>query len=148
LTQIFFYHGAADRMAAAAGLIAKAWAQRKGLVIYAPEAGVAAGLDRQLWVAQPTGFVPHVAGDSPLATETPVVIARSAGQLEEGPQGPAGHERLMNLSGEIPPGFSRFASVIEVVSEEDDVRGPARERFKFYKDRGYEVQTIDLTGKV
>ena len=57
------------------------------------------------------------------------------------------YERLMNLSGEVPPGFSRFTSVIEVVSEDAEVRQPARERFKFYKDRGYEIQSLDLTGK-
>jgi len=53
----------------------------------------------------------------------------------------------LNLSGEVPFGFSRFNSLIEVVSEEPEVRQPARERFKFYKDRGYEIQTLDLAGK-
>jgi DNA polymerase-3 subunit chi len=140
LTQIFFYHGAADRIAAAAGLIAKACAQKKPLLVYAPDPAVASALDRALWISHPTGFVPHVHADSPLAAETPVVIA---GSLEQLPQ----DERLMNLSGEVPPGFSRFTSVIEVVSEEPEVRQPARERFKFYKDRGYEIQTLDLAGK-
>lgn len=140
MTQIFFYHGAADRIAAAAALIAKACAQKKPLLVYAPDPGVAGALDRALWVGNPLSFVPHVRADSPLAAETPVLIADS---LEQLPQ----DERLMNLSGEIPPGFSRFTSVIEVVSEEPEVRQPARERFKFYKDRGYEIQTLDLAGK-
>ena len=140
MTQIFFYHGAADRIAAAAGLIAKACAQKKPLLVYAPDPQVAGALDRALWIGNPTGFVPHVRADSPLAVETPVLIAD---KLDELPQ----DERLMNLSGEVPPGFSRFTSIIEVVSEEPEVRQPARERFKFYKDRGYEIQTLDLTGK-
>ncbi|MBI2306006.1 MAG: DNA polymerase III subunit chi [Rhodocyclales bacterium] len=140
MTQIFFYHGAADRIAAAAGLIAKAWAQRKPLLVYAPDPAVAGALDRALWVRNPIDFVPHVGAGSPLAGETPVIIA---GTLDQLPQ----DERLMNLSGEVPPGFSRFTSVIEVVSEEPEVRQPARERFKFYKDRGYEIQTLDLAGK-
>jgi DNA polymerase-3 subunit chi len=140
LTQIFFYHGAADRIAAAAGLIAKACAQKKSLLVYAPDPTVAGALDRALWVHNPIGFVPHVRSDSPLANETAVIIADT---LEQLPQ----DERLMNLSSEVPPGFSRFTSVIEVVSEEPDVRQPARERFKFYKDRGYEIQTLDLAGK-
>jgi len=140
LTQIFFYHGATDRIAAAAALIAKACAQKKPLLVYAPEPAVADAIDRALWVSNPIGFVPHVRAGSPLAAETPVIIADS---LDAVPQ----DERLMNLSGEVPPGFSRFTSVIEVVSEEPDVRQPARERFKFYKDRGYEIQTLDLSGK-
>lgn len=140
MTQVFFYHGAADRILAAAGLIAKACAQKKALLVYAPDPVVASALDRALWVNNPTGFVPHVDGASALAGETPVVITGSLDQLPQ-------DERLMNLSAEVPPGFSRFASLIEVVSEDADTRQPARERFKFYKDRGYEIQTLDLAGK-
>ena len=140
MTQIFFYHGAADRIAAAAALIAKACAQKKPLLVFAPDPAIAGALDRALWVSNPLGFVPHVRADSPLAAETLVIIADS---LEQLPQ----DERLLNLSGDVPPGFSRFNSLIEVASEEPEVRQPARERFKFYKDRGYEIQTLDLAGK-
>ncbi len=147
MTQIFFYHGAADRIAAAAGLIAKAWAQRKSLTVYAPDPAVAGALDRALWVRNPTDFIPHVASSSPLAGETGVVIADTLENMPQGDAAMSRHERLMNLSGEVPPGFSRFASLIEVVSEDAEIRQPARERFKFYKDRGYEIQTLDLTGK-
>ena len=52
----------------------------------------------------------------------------------------------MNLSSEVPPEFSRFTSVIEVVADDAD-KAAARQRFKFYKDRGYEIQSRDLTGK-
>ncbi len=147
MTQIFFYHGAADRIAAAAGLIAKAWAQKKPLVVYAPDPAVAGALDRALWTRNPLDFVPHVNLDSPLAAETGVLIADRLDALPPDTADGARHDRLMNLSGEVPPAFSRFSSVIEVVSEDAEVRQPARERFKFYKDRGYEIQTLDLTGK-
>jgi DNA polymerase-3 subunit chi len=147
LTRIFFYHGAADRIAAATGLIAKAWAQRKPLVVYAPDPAVAGAVDRALWVRNPIDFVPHVGLDSPLAEETGILIADRLEPLPADLAEGSRHERMMNLSGEVPPGFSRFASVIEVVSEEPEVRQPARERYKFYKDRGYEIQTLDLTGK-
>ena len=140
MTQIFFYHNATDRIAAAVALIGKAFAQGKALLIYAPDAEVAGTLDRQLWMHPPTGFVPHVHGDSPLAGETPVLITD---KLESIPQ----DERLINLSAEIPPGFSRFTSVIEVVGQQDDERIAGRERVKFYKDRGYEIKYIDLSGK-
>jgi DNA polymerase-3 subunit chi len=50
----------------------------------------------------------------------------------------------MNLSQVVPPGFSRFHSLIEVVGREAADRGSARNRAKFYKDRGYEVRYFDL----
>ena len=140
MTQIFFYHNAADRIAAAAALIRKAYQQRKDLLVFAPDAEIAGTFDRHLWMHPPTGFVPHVRSDSPLAAETPILITDN---LESLPQS----ERLFNLSGEIPSGFSRFTSVIEVVGQQDAERQAGRERVKFYKDRGYEIKFIDLSEK-
>ncbi len=140
MTQIFFYHSAADRIAATVALIGKTFAQRKALLVYAPDAEVAATLDRQLWMHPPTGFVPHVRSDSPLAGETPVLITNQLDSLIQ-------DERLINLSAEIPPGFSRFTSVIEVVGQDENGRAAGRQRAKFYKDRGYEIKYFDLSEK-
>jgi len=140
LTQIFFYHNAPDRIAAAAALLGKACRQGKAVLVYAPEVELAGALDRHLWTTPPTGFVPHVRGNSPLAEETPIVIT-------DDPAGAAQDERLLNLSSEVPPGFARFASVIEVVGPDDEERRAARERVKFYKDRGYAIQYFDLAEK-
>ena len=45
---------------------------------------------------------------------------------------------------EVPPGFSRFTSLIEIVGQVDDERQAGRERARFYKDRGYEIKFFDL----
>ncbi|MBL8397228.1 MAG: DNA polymerase III subunit chi [Candidatus Accumulibacter sp.] len=139
MTQIFFYHDAADRLGATAALIGKAVARNKSLIVYAPDATMASALDRHLWQQPATGFIPHVDASSPLAAETPVVIARDLETILH-------DERLFNLSNEVPPGFSRFTSLIEVVGWADDERLAARERVKYYKDRGYEIQYFDLAG--
>ncbi|MDR1934996.1 MAG: DNA polymerase III subunit chi [Candidatus Accumulibacter sp.] len=137
MTRIFFYHNAADRVAAAAALLGKVCRQGKTALVYAPEAALAEALDRQLWLSPPTGFIPHVRAASPLAAETPIVItADSAAGAQS--------ERLLNLSSQVPPAFSRFDSVIEVVGLDGDERQAARERVGFYKDRGYAIQYFDL----
>lgn len=138
MTQVFFYHGAADKLAAACALLGKACAQKKPVLVYAPQAEVAGMLDRLLWTQPALGFVPHCRADSPLATETAILLTDS---LEQLPQ----DERLMNLGPAVPPGFSRFQSLIEVVGQEDEDRSAARERVKFYKDRGYEIRYFDLS---
>ena len=56
-------------------------------------------------------------------------------------------ERLFNLAAEVPPGFSRFASLIEVVGHQDEERAAGRQRARFYKDRGYDITYVDLSGK-
>lgn len=137
MTQVFFYHGAANKLAAACALLGKAAAQQKQVLVYAPTAAQAAEIDRLLWMQTAIGFIPHCRADSPLATETPIVITQN---LDQTPQ----DERLMNLGLDIPPNFARFTSLIEVVGEEEEDRLAARNRVRFYKDRGYEVHYFNL----
>jgi DNA polymerase III subunit chi len=140
LTQVFFYHGAADRIAAACALLGGAYAKKKKMLVFAPEQRVAESLDRMLWTQPPLSFVPHCRHDSPLAGETFILITDN---LETLPQ----DERLMNLSREIPPGFSRFQSLIEVVGQDETDRSAARERVAHYKERGCEIRYFDLSDR-
>ncbi|WP_428825387.1 DNA polymerase III subunit chi [Azonexus sp. IMCC34842] len=140
MTQVFFYHGASDKIAAACALLGGAYAKRKPMLVFAPDKAIANSVDRMLWTQPALGFVPHCQADSPVAAETPIVITDS---LDNIPQ----DERLMNLSQDVPPGFSRFQSLIEVVGQEEDERSSARDRVKFYKDRGYEVRYFDLSAR-
>ncbi len=140
MTQVFFYHGAADRIAAACALLGGAYAKKKAMLVYAPDKDVASHLDRMLWTHPALSFVPHCAANSPLANETPVLIADSLENIAQ-------DERLMNLSREIPPGFARFQSLIEVVGQEEADRTAARDRVKLYKERGCEVRYFDLADR-
>ena len=140
MTQVFFYHGAADRIAAACALLGGAYAKKKAMLVFAPDKRVADSLDRMLWTHPALSFVPHCPQDSPLAAETPILITDNLDTLPQ-------DERLMNLSRDIPPGFSRFQSLIEVVSQDEEDRSAARERVAFYKERGYEVRYFDLSDR-
>jgi len=52
---------------------------------------------------------------------------------------------LLNLRAEWPPSFSRFQRLVEIVGRDDADRAQARERFRHYRDRGYEIRTHDLS---
>lgn len=137
MTRISFLHGAADRAQAAAQWLQQAWSRRQQVLVYAPDAERAARLDRILWTQPQLSFVPHCRADDPLAGETPILFAD---RLDAPPQ-----ERcLLNFSDELPPGFSRFEELVEIVSTDDADRLPARERFKFYRERGYAIDSRDL----
>jgi len=140
LTQVFFYHGAADRLAAACALIGGAWSKRKPLLVYAPDPPLADDLDRLLWTQAQLSFIPHCHANSPLAAETPILIAD---RVDVMPQ----QERLMNLARAIPPGYDRFQSLIEVVGRDEDDRLAARERVRQYKEQGCDVQYFDLSDR-
>jgi len=137
MTTIDFYFNAEDRVQVACRLAGKAAAQKKRLLIFAPEPELAQRVDRMLWTWPAIGFVPHCLADDALAGETPVLISTDAG---------AGSscELLLNLSRDCPPLFERFDRLLEIVSLEDDDRRAGRVRFKFYRDRGYAIQSHDL----
>lgn len=140
MTQVFFYHGASDKIAAACALISGAWAKRKAMLVYAPDQPVADSIDRLLWTRDQLSFIPHCRADSPLAAETPILIADRLEQVAQ-------TERLMNLSSEIPAAYQRFQSLIEVVGQEEEERQAARERVRFYKEQGCEVRYFDLNDR-
>jgi DNA polymerase-3 subunit chi len=137
VTRIDFHHGAGDKIQAACRLIGGLYAEGRRVLVYAPADSVAAQVDRQLWVQPATGFVPHCRIEDALAAETPVLIG---GSLDDA----AHHDVLVNLDGELPPAFSRFERVVEIVGTDEADRGPARARFKFYRDRGYAIAAHDL----
>ena len=140
MTKVLFCHGAPDRLQGAAAWLALNAApgqSQSATVVYAPDREVADHLDRLLWTHPATGFLPHCRTDSKLAGETPILIAASLDALPQ-------HQCLLNLSNELPPAFSRFDDLVEIVSVEDAVRLPARDRVKFYRDRGYDIRFRDL----
>ena len=51
----------------------------------------------------------------------------------------------MNLSLQMPPDFSRFESLIEVVGQDDSDRSAARDRVRQYKEQGCDVRYFDLS---
>jgi len=138
VTTIDFYFNAPDRLQIACRLAGKAHAQRKRLLIYAPQAETAQRIDRLLWTWPATGFVPHCFAHDALAEETPVLIASDAVAPQAG-------ELLLNLGESCPPHFERFERLLEVVGQDDEARRQARERYRYYRDRGYPIRNHDLT---
>jgi len=137
VTTIDFYFNAEDRFQVACRLAAKALAQKKRMLIYAPDPEAASRIDRLLWTWPAIGFVPHCTPHDPLAGETPVLIASDAGAA-----GDCG--LLLNLGAECPPHFERFERLLEVVPADEAERQAGRERYRFYQARGYKIASHDL----
>ena len=140
MTSVDFYFNAADKLQVACRLAGKALAQGKRLLIYAPQPDTAQSIDRLLWTWPATGFVPHCRDGDALAAETPVLIAGDVGSAAE-------CDILLNLGPDTPPAFERYERLLEVVARDETDRQAARERFRFYRERGYRVANHDLAGE-
>jgi DNA polymerase-3 subunit chi len=138
MTQIDFYTHVQDKRLLACRLSAKALEQGLRVLILTPDESDAARMGQMLWSIPATGVLPHCRARDPLAAMTPVIVDCDPGELP--------HDQvLLNLGTERPVFFSRFQRLIEIVSTDEADRLAARERFRFYRDRGYEIRSHDMS---
>ncbi|HUF20701.1 MAG TPA: DNA polymerase III subunit chi [Burkholderiales bacterium] len=137
MTEVLFYTHVENKLQTACQLAGKAMARKMRVLILTPQAETTDRLSRMLWSAPSTGFVPHCRTADRLAAVTPVIVDHVTDPL-------AHEDVLINLCDEMPSCFSRFHRLIEIVGLDDDDRAKARERFRFYRDRGYDIRTHKL----
>lgn len=140
MTQIDFYFNTSDKYRLAARLGAKSLEQSTRMFVLTPDPGATEEVDTLLWTWQQTGFLPHCRSRHPLAGETPLIVDHDASVMVH-------DDVLLNLCPAHPAFFSRFRRLIEVVGLEEEDKAAARLRYKFYRDRGYEIHRHDMTGK-
>jgi DNA polymerase-3 subunit chi len=140
MTKVDFYTGSPDKLRTACLLSHKAMQNGVRVLISTPDAATCDALDQLLWHYPATAFIPHCRSSADEAEHTPVLLSQGEEKFPH-------HELLISLHPETPGYFSRFERVIEIVGAdaEDSLRG--RARFKFYRDRGYELRHFDLTAK-
>jgi len=138
MTQIEFYSHADNKLQVACSLCAKVLQQGARVMIYTPDSETTEKLDRLMWCYPAIGFIPHCRAADRLAEDTPVIIDHIAEPLPH-------DELLLNLHTGLPAFFSRFQRLIEIVSTDRMDSEAGRERFRFYRDRGYEIRHYDLS---
>ena len=140
MTRVEFFFNVEDKLQKIAELGEKAIAKNVKLMMFAQNDEVATEIQRYLW-SLPQHFLPnHLATDA-LASSTPIVIDCKGEQLLH-------DEVLINLQHPQPVFFSRFRRLIEIVGVDEADKSLARIRYKFYRDRGYEIKSYNASGNV
>lgn len=95
--------------------------------------------DELLWQLESTQFLPHnLIGEGP-KNGTAIEIGYS--QLK-----PSWNRQLViNLAKDKTNFAGTFAQVIDFVSDDEKAKQTARERYKIYRQAGYQMQTIDIS---
>lgn len=128
MTRIDFYQVSGDEKVFTCRLIDMVYRRGHQIYVHTSGADQAEALDEHLWTFRPDSFVPHTLQGSDI--RTPIRIGFDHEPEEH-------QDVLVNLSGEIPPFFSRFDRVAEVVPVDAGSRKSARANYSYYKERGY-----------
>jgi len=136
VTQVDFYileeSSPRARMLFACRLADKVCGMGHRVFVQASSEGAARELDELMWTYHDRSFLPHcLAGADPEA----------AVHIGHGMEPADGFHLLINLAAEVPGFCSRFERVAEVVDGDEAHKAQGRERFRFYKDRGYPLKT-------
>ena len=152
MTQVDFYilPDSSDdgRLKLACRLADKAVQLRLGVFVLAESERDARKLDELLWTFAQNSFLPHrltwEAGEAPI--EEPVLIGCPERDPMEAHQdgGQPRWDLMINLTGEVPETFSRYQRLAEVVDTQPTRREQGRARYRYYRDRGYELKTHQL----
>ncbi len=141
MTQIDFYLLQDDswqnRLRFACRLADKAYRLGNRVFIHTESAEQARQLDDLLWTFQQSSFVPHAIYAQTEQNPPPVTLAHDT-------EPEASNEVMINLAAQVPLFFSRFERVAELVNRDAEVRRQGRNRFSFYKERGYPLRTHEI----
>lgn len=137
MTKVDFYTGSTDKLRTTCQLSHKAMQNGLQTVISLPDAARAEALDKLLWHYPDSAFLPHCDATAP--DSAPIFLAYGTDKFPH-------HELLISLHNQTMPFFSRFDRLIEIIGTDADDSQRGRERYKYYRDRGYELRHFDLSG--
>ena len=132
-------------------LVDKAYRQGHRVFVYADDEANASQLDELLWTLGDDSFVPHTLGGanptSPDNAQDPVQAS-----LQDQNRVLIGHKEpevdqddvLVSLSSDVLPFFSRFERLVELVGAAAQDKTSSRERYRYYRECGYPLQTHQL----
>lgn len=137
MTKIDFYTGSTDKLRTACLLSHKAMQNGLRVLLHTPDEATTETLDKLLWYYPAIAFIPHCRSHETVAPDMPVVVGYQSDAFPH-------NEVLISLHASCLPFFSRFERLIEIVSEDEEDARLGRERYGFYRDRGYEMRHFDL----
>lgn len=142
MTQVDFYilspQARDDRFGIACRLAEKAWKSGHRVLINTADHEEARHLDGLLWSYRDESFIPHAPLGGADPSLNPILIGKS--DQDPGEE----HDILINLASEVPTFFSRFARVLECVDNNEAAKQASRDRYRFYKEHGYPLNTHNI----
>jgi DNA polymerase-3 subunit chi len=118
-------------------LVHKIYTLGKSAYIHAANEDQARRLDDMMWTFDQSSFLPHQRHGGSYNDESPAPIMIS----HEPPAELQSADVLISLLESAPVYANRFGRVAELVDNDPQGKASARERFRQYRERGFELET-------
>lgn len=135
MTRIRFYTDVDDTPALIRQLVVAALARQRQVTIYLRDRQHALAVSAFLWAQPAASFLPNVLADTSEAAHTPIHLAWLPEHIQQ-------DDLLFNCQPVQPLFFGRFQHLFEIISGEEADKAAGRQRWAFYRDRGYAVEHI------
>lgn len=112
-------------------LCEQVYQKRLKIYMFTTDRDQALRLDERLWDFQDKSFIAHAI----YPENAPVQIGTSTPQVENG------FDVLINLTATVPAFFHQFIHIMEIVPSEQLLIAKARERFKYYRSQGWQLES-------
>ncbi|PWK53453.1 DNA polymerase III subunit chi [Pleionea mediterranea] len=114
-------------------MIQKAYQSKRRVFIHTGSKRDAEYMDELLWTQEPSSFLPHLLSGEAEGIYPPI-------QIGYGQEPNIRPDVLVNLADDVPSFHGQFEKVIEFAHGDEQSKEKARERFKFYRERGYPLK--------
>ena len=120
-------------------LTGKAWQNGNRVFIHTMNREDAVMLDDMLWTFKDISFIPHAIMEKNSSENAPVLIGWNHDE-------PVTSEVLINLCDTIPDYAANFERIVEIVAGSPQQKQLARNRYRDYRERGYELHDHKIEG--
>ncbi|WP_293765515.1 DNA polymerase III subunit chi [uncultured Aquitalea sp.] len=140
MTRIDFYTNVAQPQDFACRLSATVFRKKERLLVWLDDERALDTFSNRLWCMDDTAFIAHCRLGAAEADETLIWLTAS---LPVDLQ----HPVLLNLGSKLPANPDHFSRILEIVGNDEHSLAVARERFREYRSRGYDIQHHDMSQK-
>jgi len=140
-------HKPYDHRLIACRIIEKAYRRNLSVYVHTDTKDDATHLDQLLWSFRPNSFVPHRLdiGEDTTTSSEESIQQHAPDILISDQNDPKAHsDVLINLSNDKPSFYGRFLRLAEIVSADENAKKRSRDRYKFYRERGYPLDVHQL----
>jgi len=134
LTNIKFFFNVESKMDLVFSLLPERLNKKRNSLIYCSNDIQLNNLSDKLWGGSSDSFLPHEENNHHNLNK----ITLSNKNIEWM------DDTIINISSQMVDGFNRYLNLYEIVSIDEEDKKLARIRFQYFKDRGYNIQIIDV----